>query len=273
MSITADNFLKQYDSVTMFIREVANTGDKKFQQMQAVMEAFTDTLIEKLIAEADKDKIEEYAEKIEKTIKPSTDKYYSLACSRNYKYWNLFQKETREYLLTAYYILEKENDKNLDFSIAVVELSKAIETELREKLYLPFMKWVQPIRPVPNANHRFTTCVENYLANGYINVPFHLMFSLLSFTYAKKNIKNNNPYHDYIDKLYEYVCITKWDRSIICNNTFINAGKQYVSSDRNDAVHNRPVSINEAQECKKETEYLITTFLSAYPRHKQAKTK
>lgn len=58
-------------------------------------------------------------------------------------YWEMLTKEAQYFLMTAEYLYSLSKEEKIDFSLISVELSKAIEMELNDKLIVPFIEYLK----------------------------------------------------------------------------------------------------------------------------------
>jgi len=275
MNPAVNEILTQYDSLSAIIAQIPK-NTKNYAELQKLWESFGEALhlfllgyIEEVNELNKKLKVEgiEYEERIkqlegklaelEAAIPKADFEFSERVCQKEYaKVWDLLENNTKVFLTTAYYINKLVQSSGVDFSIVIIECSKALEGELHLKLYVPYYQY--RTKPLPQDGGKFGKFMNSIIAGEISEIPFMLMFSVLK----PPGLKINDYYNDF----QQFVRNENWNYRLLNNPTFYAAGIEYTQNYRNEAAHKGIVSFETAQKCKRKTKSLLVNFLSAYPK-------
>lgn len=275
-SEVVNTILAQYDSLTSLIDKLAETNCKEFEELKKQVNALGETLhlfllgyIEeinqlneqlRLQKVSSEDRIEELEKKLaelEAAIPKADFEYTEMLCQKEYpKGWNLLEKNTKTFLITARYLRRLIKLNSIDFSVVVIEYGKALEGEMHIKLYLPYLQY--RTTRLPSVGGAFGAFVEKVIAGERKDIPFRTMFSALQPPARQTN--------DYYNDFQKYLRRNHWKCGILNNPTFYEAGVEYTQKYRNDAAHEGVISYETSKECNRKTKNLLNGLLSAYPK-------
>ena len=276
MNPAINEILTQYDSLSSIISKIPK-NTKNFDEFQKLWESFGETLhlfllgyideinelnnklkLQKIDEEKRVKQLETKLAEFEKAIPKVDFEYSEKVCRKEYgKSWSLLERNTKVFLTTAYYINRLIKSIGADYSVIVIECSKALEGELESKLYMPYRQY--RTTPLLVEGGRFGQQMNQLLAGNIKVLSFAVMFAALKPTTRKIN--------DYYNDFQKFLRAEKWDCSVLQDASFYETGSDYVSKYRNSAAHDGVLSAEVANECKIETKKLITKFIYAYSKN------
>lgn len=208
-------------------------------------------------------KLKEENRKLKVYIKSMSAADYRIstaACEKEYgAYWELLEEESRKFLVTSYFILRKTKGTNSDFSAVVVSLCKPYETEIKNKIFMPFIVEQSKLPILTRDAGLLRTTVENYKTDSNAHISFKLM--ILCLRKPKYPISYEQRLHDVLYK-------NKWNLKVFESKDFTEESIDYMEKYRNFAAHIHLVEEQFAIDCKIATKEMLMKLISAYPKSK-----
>ena len=150
---------------------------------------------------------------------------------------------------------------NADFSPVILEFCRIFENEMLAKIFTEFINEQAEQKPLSVENKDFDKVKKAVDSQRkYNNFFLSSMDMLKLLSYMNRSYINNC----YEEKLKEQIEEKGFDTSKLSDKKgFINPGKNYVNSYRNEAAHPNLMALDAANSCMEETEKLVNQFLSA----------
>lgn len=272
---TGRNILAEFQSLSALIKELADEGNETaailLDEFNACGKALVDYVLEcsneisklntqKEETEEEVQKLNAKLEALEKSVPKADFEYCLKLAEKKYsKYWHIMEKNSKTFLATATYLFNFLRAQNVDFSSVVLEYAKALEEELKQKVYFSFVK-EQSKKPILPYKSQFTTCVARYKEKGVFFFEFTMMFQ----QFKVPNYWNDN----YWPYLHQELQAKGWRMNILTNPKFIKEGTAFAENYRNRAAHSYTFTQQDAVACSEKAKELTYTFLSAYPSKK-----
>ena len=165
--------------------------------------------------------------------------------------WQAFSEQTRLYLATAeqVYALLTEQEEKPDYSLVGMELCKALETEINQRLIEPFAEHLDGdqsefLRISQTGTHKDRPLYFTYLAKvaDRNNYPEVISLTLGQYCFALKlTLKGDYALKEYGNFL-DWICATS---GTIIGKTFYNKLETVVKKYRNMIAHQSPMNKNE----------------------------
>lgn len=180
-------------------------------------------------------------------------------CEQRYAaVWHKLDESSQSFLITASFLCRKCKGENLDFSPMIVEMSRAYENELLEKIFRDFVNRnaLSVILPQPARKDALFDAVCD-AKNGK---PF-----FISLTQMIKIINRmpRNAQNTYGGQLYNDLD-PDWDTSKLSDNGFYRNGITYANDYRNRAAHpGTTLNKTDANDCEQLSEALLNHFIGA----------
>lgn len=265
--------ISKFKTLTDFIEEIAETGDENAALILEELHSFGRLLVDyvlecsneisklnaqKVESEEDIKKLKEKLEALEKAVPKKDYVYYSgLAQNKYKKYWSVMEKSSKTFITTAMYMFNLLRVHNADFSPVILEYTKSLEEEIKQKIYLGFLK-EESKKPILPNNGKWTDAVEKYKERQFFFIPLSMMFYNLN---SPKNVNGVS----YWANLHQMLKRDGWDMPALTDPKFISDGVRLAEDYRNWAAHIYDFTDQDAIYCSMETKKLICHFLSAYP--------
>lgn len=269
-----NELISKFKTLTDFIEEMAATGDENAALILDELNSFGCILVEYVLEcsneisklknrnldlEESVKELNEKLEILEKAV-PKTDYefYFVLAKNKYKKFWHLMEENSKKFIATSMYVFNLLKAYSSDFSPVIIEITKALETEMKNKLFLNFII-SQSKKPVLHNEGAFTQSINRYKENQSFFLPFTMFFHSLR---PVSNTPTNSCYY----ALHQTLKTDGWDVSILTSSDFRKDGIDLSENYRNLAAHSNTLTMEDAVACSKKTKKLIFLFLSAYPK-------
>ena len=180
-------------------------------------------------------------------------------CEQKYSgIWLKLDEASKTFLVTSSYLCKKCAGESLDFSPMIVEMSRAYENELLEKIFRDFIvQNASSAMLTPSGNKDALYKAVSDVRNGK---PF-----FVSLTQMVK-IMNRMPTN--ADKTYGHKLNNElnstWDTGKLSDNGFFNNGMTYATDYRNRAAHpGTTLSQTDANDCEQLSQTLLSHFINS----------
>ena len=266
------NILAEFQSLSVLIKELADEGDETaallLEEFNACGASLVNYVLEcsseigKLNTQKEEtkeelQKLNAKLEALEKSVPKADFEHYSKVAEKKYsKYWNIMEEKSKTFIATAMYVFNLMKAYSGDFSPVVLEFSKALEEELKEKIFFKFIT-EQSKKPLRLDKGRIIEAIRTY-KNDKI---YFIEYSMMLKTFRKPRFVDNS----YWVLLHQTLQAKGWRMDILTNPAFIDDGVNFVETFRNRAAHANTFTQQEAVVCSEKTKELTYTFLSAYP--------
>ena len=273
---TGRNILAEFQSLSAIIKELADEGDATaallLDEFNSCGKSLVDYVIEcsseisklntqKEETEEEVQKLNVKLEALEKSVPKADFEYCLRLAEKKYaKYWSIMEKNSKTFLATATYLFNFLRAQDVDFSPVILEITKSLEEEITQKIYLPFVK-EESKKPILDRKSRLQSCILNYKDKPYFYFEFTMMFKELTPPPTSR-------FEGYWTLLHQRLGKQGWHMHTITNKAFTDAGVELALKYRNRAAHADVFTKEEVQECSEKTRKLTYTFLSAYPSKK-----
>lgn len=193
------------------------------------------------------------------TLRESDYNANKILCEQRYAcVWPKLDKSSKSFLITASYLCRKCVGDNLDFSPMIVEMSRAYENELLEKIFRDFVNRnaVSASLPRPKGRDALFDAVED-VKNGK---PFFISLTQMIKIMNRMSSNANNTYGR---RLYADLN-TDWDTVMLSDNKFCKEGITYANEYRNRAAHpGTTLDKTDAEDCEQLSQYLLKHFIDS----------
>jgi len=267
------NILAEFQSLSVFIKELADEGDETaallLEEFNACGESLVNYVLEcsseigklntqKEETEEEVQKLNAKLEALEKSVPKADFEYCLRLAEKKYsKYWAIMEKNSKTFLATATYLFNFLRAQNLDFSPVVLEFSKAFEEEMKEKIFFKFIT-EQSKKPLRLDKGRIIEAIRTYKNEKFYFVEYTMMLKM----FRKPRFVDDS----YWVLLHQTLQAKGWRMDVLTNPAFIEDGVNFVETFRNHAAHANTFTQQEAVVCSEKTKELTYTFLSAYPK-------
>ena len=186
-----------------------------------------------------------------------------LACENNYMgYWEKLDDHSRKYLAMAYYLYELLPGTETDYSPSVVELGRAVENELIQKIYSEYVsrlcEYIDEMDDQDNNYSSLIKAVYKYNNTGTYFIPAREMVKYLCYL-SECNYENA-----FNETLKAFLKDHNIDLEQISNKEFTDLADTVFDEYRNLAAHpGKAFDSHEAQECSEKTKEVLKTFMGA----------
>lgn len=277
--VKINDLISEYNGILDFVNKCAESGLEEFIEISERLSSFGAKLNDFLFSsleeiavlkkelnsqklEAD-DIIQELKYKLKNLSASMSAADYKLcetACRSEYStYWDLLEDESRQFLITSYFVMKKISSTKSDFSAVILCLCKPFENELRKKIYESFIIEQSKLPYIPKDRSKLREGIEYYQQHQTVYLPIKIL--LVNLAPPKYPISYQQRLHD---ELYN----SGWDMQKITTKRFVDRSVDYMEKYRNIAAHTSVLGEQVAQSCKNETLKIMTHFLSAYPSKK-----
>ena len=185
------------------------------------------------------------------------------ACEMIYHdFWEKLDMYSRDYLAMANYLLKLFSEKELDYSLSVLEFGRAIENELVSKIYLGYVANLSENEiEIQDPANRYATlkkAVQNYTNNGECFIPARDMVKFLSY------LSNEDAGNSYNDSLKQFLNENGIDVTLVSEKQFTDVADEVFKKYRNAAAHSgKTMSSDDAKACKEKSKKALKRFMNA----------
>ena len=195
-----------------------------------------------------------------KSMSAGDCKISTAACKKDYEqYWELLEEDSQKFLVTSYFVLRRIKGTNADFSAVVISLCKPYETEIRRKIFLPFIIEQSKLPILEKDGGYLRTAVEDYKNGKDVFMLFKIM--ILSLRKPKFPVS-------YEQRLHAELYKNKWNLKVFESKEFTTESIDYMEKYRNHAAHINFVEEQFAIDCKITTKKMLFKLISTYPKSK-----
>ncbi len=188
-------------------------------------------------------------------------------CEQRYSFvWDKLDESSKTFLITASFLCRKCAGENLDFSPMIVEMSRAYENELLEKIFRDFVSYnaISAALPRPKTKDALFDAVDN-VKNG--NPFFISLTQMIKIIYRMPQNANNT----YGGRLYTKLG-ANWDTKKLSDNGFYKNGITYANNYRNRAAHpGATLNKTDADDCDRLSQSLLNHFIGSMKSKRIAK--
>lgn len=173
------------------------------------------------------------------------------------------EKQSFSFLLSAEYIHDALiYQMSEDFSPYVLQLSRAVESELLLKLFIPFTNFIRSENPhleityEDDINNNQTSLIAKMVINNRTSYTLGNMYFILCKVedrYLSEKSEIIKDFNDFITDHYSYK---------LFGREFLNGLNELLNKYRNKSAHTNMLSRQKASECKFLVKTILTNFLS-----------
>lgn len=184
-------------------------------------------------------------------------------CERRYgQFWNFISEKSRDYLITAKYIYNKIKALNKDFAPAVVEMCRAVENEIKSKIFEGFVSEMAYSDSIKLDDSKLSETIRNFKRSSlFIDITLQEM--IYSFRDMERIGRRAETSHG---QLRNYLDNHQWDADKLSSDSFVKEFTDYVKEFRNGSAHTTSFSQKEAEKCEEKTDKRIKAFLRCHNR-------
>ena len=187
-------------------------------------------------------------------------------CKEIYKdFWELLDRDSQEFFVTAHYIFDCIKSKNGDFSPVILEYCRVFENELQTKIYIDYVGSLSdknpPIIDLDSEYDSLKKAAEHNKAKGSFFLSSTDMIKYLAA------LRNKGLRSGYNCDMRSYLKKRNWDTDSLSDNEFERQSRDYINNYRNEAAHPNLLDEKTANKCADKTKKIVKKFIFCEKKH------
>lgn len=177
--------------------------------------------------------------------------------------WYSLSEKSRRDLELAYFYSEFTKMIDDDESTPIIKLTKTVENEIRDKLFVEFVNNVLDDRPdeTYRMDRKIEEIIDEYINNDETDLGISLAQMLYTINESAKN--NVEKKFAYAFRLYEFIKKGNWSFTNFYSAKSKRFYIAYSDEYRNPSAHSYVYDDKQTEKCKTETREILTWFINS----------